>query len=117
MKSLIITRNITKLLSKLAAVCLAIYAAIIFFIRAAFMTSVTAQDLAVFALWGMVALTLYCIYFVLKVVYATLKHMQATGNSYTPSPSPRSSAVKVRHVSTHAPQHRPAYSGRGIQAA
>lgn len=77
MKTLIITKNILKRFIKLALIILASYAIFICFIRAAYMSTVTAEDIAVFALCVFGIITLCIVEYILNFLCLTLSRMHS----------------------------------------
>lgn len=80
MKTLIITKNILKRVVKLAAVCLVAYVCVICFLRAAYFTPLSGEDIAVFMLAGFGLLSLFMVQYLLNFVCTTLKRMYSPCN-------------------------------------
>lgn len=80
MKTLIVTKNILKLLKKLASIIFIVYALIVCFAKAAYMSAFTVDDIAVFALCVFGIITLCMVEYILNFLCITLRRMHTAEN-------------------------------------
>lgn len=86
MKILIITKNILKRVIKLSVICLVAHICFICFLRAAYMTPLSGEDISRFILFGFAVLTLLMVQYLLNFVCTTLKRMRSPyNNQYRPT--------------------------------
>lgn len=111
MKTLIITKNILKHFIKLSVISLIAYISIICFTRAAYMTALTAEDFAIFALGFFGIITLCTVQYILNFLYLTLKRM------YSPHGYSNQTARAYASVKKSNSANKPVYTFKNTEAA